>query len=196
MGAKGSKGKSNLKVKKAKLSKKDYKFLTQQSGMKKEQIDELFVRFNDNNPDGQLDKAEFAKLYNEIRPEPAELLDEISRFVFGAFDADNSGSISFSEFLVAYSLTTKGDIRSKLEYAFELYDADDSGTLDRTEIKTVLTGMLDLLGADKKGHNINSLTTECMKELDQEKDGLITKDEFVDGLLANYSLRALMSPFN
>ncbi len=53
-----------------------------------------------------------------------------------------------------------------------------------------------MLGADRRGHNSNDLAIECMSQLDDSKDGLITKDEFVSGLMENYSLRALMSPFN
>jgi hypothetical protein len=68
--------------------------------------------------------------------------------------------------------------------------------LDRNELKAVIYGMLDMLGADRRGHNSNDLAIECMSQLDDSKDGLITKDEFVSGLMENYSLRALMSPFN
>lgn len=37
-------------------------------------------------------------------------------------------------------------MKRKLEYAFILYDADGSGFLDSDELKTVMVGMLDLLG--------------------------------------------------
>ena len=93
-------------------------------------------------------------------------------------------------------MTSRGDPKKKLEYAFGLYDADNNGTLDMNEVRAVLFGMLDLLGADKKSHNINDLTEECVKQLDKSRDGKISKEEFVNGLLSNYSLRALMSPFN
>jgi len=83
-----------------------------------------------------------------------------------------------------------------IEYAFELYDIDENGTLDRTELNAVIYGMLDMLGADRRGHNSQELAKECLSQLDDNKDGHITKDEFVSGLMENYSLRALMSPFN
>ena len=43
------------------------------------------------NPDGQLDRKEFVKLYSSLRYESPELLDEITEFIFKAFDADKSG---------------------------------------------------------------------------------------------------------
>jgi hypothetical protein len=40
------------------------------------------------------------------------------------------------------------------------------------------------------------LVKEVVQQLDANRDGNIGKDEFINGLMANYSLRALMSPFN
>jgi len=93
-------------------------------------------------------------------------------------------------------LTSKGDLNRKLEYAFDLYDADRNGYLDKNEVREVVIGMLDLLGADKKGQNSAHLADECIRQLDASRDGKVTKAEFINGLLKNYSLRALMSPFN
>ena len=77
-----------------------------------------------------------------------------------------------------------------------LYDSDGNGYLDRNEIREVINAMLDLLGADKNNNNPQQLADECIRELDSSRDGRISKDEFVNGLMRNYSLRALMSPFN
>jgi Ca2+-binding EF-hand superfamily protein len=162
MGAKGSK--SSTKGKPPVLKESDIKFLTNQTGLDKTAIKSLFEKFMKNNPDGQLDRKEFVRLYTEIRPEAPERLDEISEFVFKVFDADKSGSIDFNEFLVAYALTSRGDLKKKLEYAFALYDSDNNGYLDRDELRTVLAGMLDLLGAEKKNYNVQQLSDECMKE--------------------------------
>ena len=104
--------------------------------------------------------------------------------------------INFNEFMVSYAMTSRGEPEDKLDYAFDLYDINDSQTLDREELRSVLDGMLDLLGADKRGHSSSDLANECMRQLDTSGDGTITKEEFIKGLLSNYSLRGLMSPFN
>lgn len=93
-------------------------------------------------------------------------------------------------------MTSRGEPKEKLEFAFELYDSDNSGTLDREELNNVIYGMLDMLGADRKGQSSQKLAEECMSQLDKSGDGLISREEFITGLLENYSLRALMSPFN
>ena len=93
-------------------------------------------------------------------------------------------------------MTSRGDPAEKLEYAFELYDIDESQTLDRSELNAVIYGMLDMLGADRRGENPEEIAASCLAQLDSSGDGSITKEEFVNGLLASYSLRSLMSPFN
>ena len=77
-----------------------------------------------------------------------------------------------------------------------MYDIDDNGTLDRNELNAVIYGMLDMLGADRKGHNSADLAKECISKLDNDRDGKIEKNEFINGLMQNYSLRALMNPFS
>jgi Ca2+-binding EF-hand superfamily protein len=73
---------------------------------------------------------------------------------------------------------------------------DGNGYLDSNELKIVLTGMLDMLGADKKSHNVPALVAQITKDLDSSHDGKVSKDEFVKGLMAQPALRALMNPFN
>ncbi len=194
MGAKGSK--KNVPAKPPKLSSKDLKFLMKQTGQSKEDVSALFASFVENNPDAILSKTEFCALYDKLRPESAEQIDEIAGYIFECFDSDNNGTINFNEFMIAYALTSRGDYEDKLNYAFDLYDIDDNGTLNKQELRAVLTCMLDMLGADKRGHNLESLTNECLGQLDDTNDGTITKEEFISGLKENYSLRALMSPFN
>ena len=74
-GAKGAKGSATL-------SKKDIDFLVKQTGLPKDNIESVYAKFNANNPDHVLDKKEFVRLYDELRPESADVLDEISVYVF------------------------------------------------------------------------------------------------------------------
>ena len=96
----GNKGGKLAAKKPAKLSSKDASFLSKQTGMSKEEITVFFEKFSENNPDGVLDKKEFVTLYDQLRSEPLDIIDEIAVHIFNAFDTDNNGTIGFSEFLV------------------------------------------------------------------------------------------------
>lgn len=89
-----------------KLSDSDYAFLSSQTGQSKDEIKKIFDAFMANNPDGRLDRREFVTLYTKLRPENPDQLDEISQFVYRAFDQDKSGYIDFNEFMV-HSLALK-----------------------------------------------------------------------------------------
>ncbi len=50
---------------------------------------------------------------------------------------------------IAYSFTTHGNVKEKLEYVFNLYDLDNNGYIEKDEVKPVLQGMFRLLGITK-----------------------------------------------
>lgn len=72
-------------------------------------------------------------------------------------------------------MTSRGNLRDKLEYSFKLYDADGNGYLDKFELKQVLDAMLILLDVDKSKGDSDSIANECIRILDVDKDGKITK---------------------
>ena len=213
MGAKGSK--KNTPPKPAKLSSKDKKFLMKQTGSSEEEVQAIFTQFHEKNPDGVLTKEEFCRLYDQLRPEPAEVIDEIAQKIFRCFDADNNGNfalvffsngnffkyhstigtITFNEFMLAYAMTCRGDPKMKLEYAFDLYDVDESGSLNKAELVGVIDAMLDMLGADAS-IDPKKLSESCFAQCDDNNDGKVTKDEFVKNCLEDVALRSVMSPFN
>lgn len=82
------------------LTQRDIDFLTSQTGRSEDEIKDIFDEFIVNNPDGQLNQDQFTQLYTRLRPEPTEMLEKISKFVFRAFDLDHNGSIDFNEFMV------------------------------------------------------------------------------------------------
>jgi Ca2+-binding EF-hand superfamily protein len=95
-------GSANAKHPKT-LTKKDYDFLINVSGLEKTEIDAVFNDFITEFPDGKLDRNQFCRLSNKLGSVPADL-DQISTYIFRAFDSDHNGSISFNEFIISYAL--------------------------------------------------------------------------------------------
>ena len=69
-------------------------------------------------PSGQLDKAEFSKIYKQFFPfgEPGEFAD----YVFNVFDENKNGTIDFKEFICALSVTSRGRLDEKLKCVYDV----------------------------------------------------------------------------
>ena len=89
-------------------------------------------------------------------------------------------------------------MEDKLRYAFNVYDIDRNSSIDRAEIQFVLQAMFDLLGMsnDKsRRYSFSQCADTIMKNLDVNADEHISKEEFIEGLIADPFLQSLMNPF-
>ncbi len=74
------------------------------------------------------------------------------RFVFNAIDADKNGLIDFGEYMIAMSIQCSGSMEDKLNWMFNIYDLDGSGSLEKSEIVTIIKSMYAYLGHDNTKH--------------------------------------------
>ena len=58
-------------------------------------------------------------------------------------DMDHSGSIDYSEFIIATMDLKKAMSKEKLKEAFEIFDKDGNGFITESEIKDVLGGCFE-----------------------------------------------------
>ena len=89
----------------------------------------------------QLTKKDFTQVYGEAFGSKAAPLAEN---IFNAFDVNGDGKVDFEEFLVGLSVTEtktgtgKESRVRKLRWAFNVYDKDKSGTIDRHEMRMIV----------------------------------------------------------
>ena len=96
--------------------------------------------------------------------------------MFEKVDADGSGEIEYSEFVVA-TLNEKNLLsNNKLQTAFKMFDKDGGGTISIDEIKQVLSF----------GQNLDdAVVDQIIKQVDDNGDGEISYDEFSAMMLKN-----------
>ncbi|KAG6855092.1 Neuronal calcium sensor 1 [Blastosporella zonata] len=95
-------------------------------------------------PSGHLNKEEFGLIYKQFFPfgEPGDFAD----YVFNVFDNDKSGTIDFTEFICALSITSRGRLEEKLKWAFQLYDIDRDGTITYDEMFQIVQSIYKMTG--------------------------------------------------
>eukprot|EP00026_Physarum_polycephalum_P019579 Phypoly_transcript_21658.p1 GENE.Phypoly_transcript_21658~~Phypoly_transcript_21658.p1 ORF type:complete len:174 (+),score=29.87 Phypoly_transcript_21658:84-605(+) len=127
----------------------------------------------DKNKDGSLDFPEFEKLFSSKVPDAQEL-----KLWFESFDADKSGKISGKEFFSTLAVIGKGSLQDKLSFLFDLFDTDKSGSLTHAEITHVIAYIKRVV-LDVHHEGKGAAEGLDISDLDANKDGKITKDEFI-----------------
>lgn len=176
------------------LTEKDLEILHSISKKPKEEIMFWYEHFINECPSGKLDKDKFVEYYKLFRKN--EDVEEVAKHCFWAFDTDKNGYVDFGEFLVAYVATNTGDPREKLKYVFDMYDQDHNRVIDECEMRTVLRAMFKLLKVNEENVNFEQCLKNVMSSLDENKDSKISRGEFIEGILSDSYLYALLSPFS
>nr|XP_037270096.1 frequenin-1-like [Rhipicephalus microplus] len=107
-----------------------------------------------------------------------------------------NGVITFKEFIRAISITTKGNIDEKLNWAFNLYDLDNDGFVTRSEMLDIVTaiyvlhGKAGLADTDAAGVDIpRKRVDQLFAKLDTDADARISREEFCEGFKTDPLIR-------
>jgi len=133
-------GKSN-----SKLSADELTELLQCTHFDKKELQQWYKGFIRDCPTGLLDRTEFQRIYKQFFPfgDPSTFSD----FVFNVFDTNKNGKIEFKEFIVALSITSRGEVEEKLHWAFKLYDLNDDGHISRDEMCKIVGAIYKMVGS-------------------------------------------------
>jgi len=121
----------------------------------------------DKSHNGTLDFEEFKEAMKDSHC--SDLSEYEIEEMFSSIDFGGNGQILYTEFLAA-TIEARGQIEeSRIAEAFRRIDADNSGTITKQEIQT-------LVGRDCTPEQID----EIMMNADTDGDGVISYDEFVE----------------
>jgi Ca2+-binding EF-hand superfamily protein len=174
------------------LQKDDLSFLMNNTNFTKKQIKQWYRGFIRDCPSGELSKKKFIEVYSGFFPDGNA--EEFCRHVFRTFDKDNSGKIDFKEFLLAINITSGGKPEEKLELAYQMYDIDGNGTIEKSEMVEIIRAIYSMLGADESTVEVSpeARTNEIFEKMDENGDGVLSKEEFMKGCMNDKQLYSML----
>ncbi|CAD8205468.1 unnamed protein product [Paramecium pentaurelia] len=157
----------NLKkfITQQKLQESIVKFIVNQLATKQEKT-ELLKTFQclDTNQDGKLSKEELLAGYSKIM-KPVEAVEEVNR-IFLQVDKNNSGSIDYTEFVIATIDRQQLLSKQRLKMTFRMLDKDKSGSISIDELKEIFSGISE------------DIWKQVVQDFDSNSDGQISLNEF------------------
>ncbi len=105
--------------------------------------------------------------------------------LFKAFDRDDSGSLTFREFLMSKRLIDSNDLKDLMRFIFKFLDLSQDKTIEKKEILIFLKTMHKANSAKEELMNNEEYAEKMINDLDLNNDGLIDEEEFIEGVLKN-----------
>lgn len=178
--------------------------------------DDFLSGFLKDCPSGQLTKEEFQDIYRKFFPfgDPSSF----ANYVFRVFDSDDSGMIDFKEFICALSVTSRGRMEDKLDWAFQLYDIDGDGKITYDEMLAIVEAIYKMVGLSGKAEcvaytdddpQVGSMVKlpededtpekrvrKIFRMMDKDENGSLDMEEFKEGSKRDETIVSALSLYD
>lgn len=177
---------------KKELSEKDLAYFTQHTGLQKEQVLDYYDKFKKSGDPlkSPIDQTEFLGIMQICYPRTYH--QDLAKDIFRLYDRDGNGSIMFEEFLMMIYVMSDGSKEQKLEQIFRIFDCDGSGWISEEEVEQVAQHLFHLLPDHQKDSGPEKVGAALMQEMDMDKNGQVTREEFVKAFLRQESFTTLL----
>ncbi|XP_075712506.1 A-type potassium channel modulatory protein KCNIP1 isoform X7 [Rhinoderma darwinii] len=116
--------------------------LEAQTNFSKRELQVLYRGFKNECPSGVVNEDTFKQIYSQFFPHGDASM--YAHYLFNAFDAAQSGSVKFEDFVAALSILLRGSIHEKLRWTFNLYDLNKDGYINKEKMDKNKDGLVTL----------------------------------------------------
>jgi Ca2+-binding EF-hand superfamily protein len=122
------------------------------------------------------------------------VLEKIVGHLYRVFDSNNDGYIDFVELLVVESLLRDGSPEEKLGNMFKFFDQNGDGMISKSEMKRVVKDLyVCLKHQEPEAESEAVIAKTVFTEMDADRDGRITKEEFISAVLAEKDISVMLN---
>merc|ERR1712038_887993 len=162
--------------------------LCEATGFSIVEMKRIYRGFKTECPTGLITEEAFHGIYSRFFPQGANV-SSYSHYVFSTLDHEDSGIITFEDFVIGLSILVRGTTEEKVRWMFSLYDQDRDGFISREEMEDVVGSVFDLMGRTSdpilEEEVINARVDYIFERMDLNGDGVVSQDEFLETCLAD-----------
>ncbi|CAN1333875.1 Calcineurin B-like protein 1 [Linum perenne] len=139
--------------------------------------------------------SEVEALFELFKSISSSVIDDglISK-IFDLFDTKHKGVIDFGDFVRSLNVFhPNASQEDKIEFSFKLYDLENTGYIERHEVKQMLIALLCESEMKLTDETIEIILDKTFMEADINSDGKIDKSEWHSFVFKNPSLLKIMT---
>ncbi|KAJ9581344.1 hypothetical protein L9F63_023482, partial [Diploptera punctata] len=118
--------------------------LTKTTKFTRKEIQLIYRGFKQECPTGMVDEESFKNIFSQFFPQGDA--SQYAHYVFNTIKHNQTGKISFEDFLGILSKVSRGSVQEKLQWIFGLYDLNGDGLITKNEMLDVVTSIYEMLG--------------------------------------------------
>ena len=170
--------------------KQIFKTVQEKTGLSEKEVKTQFEEFMKICPNGAMTKKKFIELSRATLGDQADFLSDS---LFRVFDEDNSGTMDFTEYMLAINATSLESPEDKLKWMFDVFDKDGGGTISPQEIRAMLQGLFEMSGQEFDEEDLDIASKGIMDVIDVDGDGEVTKKEFIANAMKSEFIASMLT---
>lgn len=165
-------------VKNHQANERDYELLSRLTHFDVETVRRLHQRFCEIDSIEQDEMIDTAELVEALNLGSNSLLGER---IFAYFDKLGNGGLGFRNFVMALNgLSEQAPLEEKIKISFYLYDVNQDGCIDASEIRCLVDAALEGSQQNWSEEQRQQICTQTFNDVDSNGDGVVQFDEYAE----------------
>ena len=175
------------------LNKRDVEYLSKHTKMSKDEIQSRYDQFMIRHPDGKIPKADFLSTIQACYSDCD--IKKLDDYVYRMYDKNKDDFVDFKEFTVVLYMLTSGSPEEKLLQICDIFDTNRTGFISQLSMTKMVREMYNVIDMSERppGMNPISFANFIFNDMDTNRDGQISKEEFIKACLDNESFSSILA---